>query len=121
MQGRSARGQESGLRRQTELYLPAPNPTNPGTTIRFSLADGGMTELCVYDVRGMRVRTLVSETIEPGTHEAYWDGKDDTGRGVASGTYIARLSTKSATKTQKLVLIQWQGKSLRFEKRRGMM
>jgi hypothetical protein len=38
-----------------------PNPFNPQTTVAFSAAHGGAApSLAVYNLRGQRVRTLVS-------------------------------------------------------------
>jgi hypothetical protein len=58
--------------RSTELFTPRPNPSNPGTTIRFSLAEDGRARLGVYDIRGRCVRVLIEEFIGGGDHELYW-------------------------------------------------
>lgn len=69
--------------------LVAPNPANPGTTITYELAAGADVSLRVIDVRGRVVRTLVQGWRPAGTHRARWDGRDDAGRAVASGRYLA--------------------------------
>ena len=46
----------------------------------------------MYDILGREVRTLVDERKAAGTYRVVWDGLDDLGRAVSSGTYIARLS-----------------------------
>jgi flagellar hook assembly protein FlgD len=46
----------------------------------------------LYDVQGRIIRTLVDEKKPCGTYRAVWDGKDDAGNAVASGSYIARLT-----------------------------
>ena len=51
--------------------------------------------LKVYDVSGRLVRTLVNGTQNPGPYPVLWDGRDDSGRGVSSGSYYARLSVGS--------------------------
>lgn len=106
MLGRSARGHSDGLPGQTRLNRPAPNPSNPGTTIEYSLVSQEIVELCIHDIRGMKIRTLVNGVANRGDHSVYWDGRDDGGRAVASGVYFARLSAKNKTMTQKLVLIR---------------
>lgn len=69
-----------------------PNPFNPSTRLEFSVArDGVAVRLAVYDLRGQLVRTLLSGTLDSGPHEVTWDGRDATGRTVASGAYVARL------------------------------
>ncbi len=64
-----------------------PNPFNPATTIEVQVAHAGAVRVEVQDLRGMRVRTLRTEVMSEGNHQVNWDGRDDRGRGVASGTY----------------------------------
>ncbi len=83
-----------------------PNPFNPQTRIEFDLARAGHAVLEVYDLQGTRVRTLVSETLGAGRHAATWDGRDDAGRQVASGVYMARLAAGEARQMKKMVLLK---------------
>ncbi|MCA9759793.1 MAG: hypothetical protein KDA27_28610, partial [Candidatus Eisenbacteria bacterium] len=71
----------------TRLYPSAPNPFAPRTTIRFNLATTGPAELAIYDVAGRRIRTLAQGTLDAGPHDLVWDGTDDAGHSVPSGTY----------------------------------
>lgn len=85
-----------------------PNPFNPTTTIRYSISQPGRVKLTIYNVAGQLVRTLVDEHQMPRT-EGYtvpWDGKDDSGKKLASGIYFCRLSIKGSFKTTKLVLLR---------------
>lgn len=81
-----------------------PNPFNPSTTISFAVAQAGPATLDLYDVRGQKVRTLINENLIAGTHQVRWDGADDQGRPMPSGTYMARLTSDGAFTTHKLVL-----------------
>lgn len=83
-----------------------PNPFNPRTTVRFDLAVGGAARLTVFDVCGHRVRTLLSETLAAGSHEAVWDGRDDSGRDVGSGTYLARLESRGLVAVARMGLVR---------------
>ncbi len=69
-----------------------PNPFNPLTTIRFSIAESGLVSLTIYDVNGRRVRTLVDGLSSAGYQSVVWDGTDSRGRPVASGVYLYRLT-----------------------------
>jgi len=78
---------------RTVLGAAYPNPFNPRTTISFTLATAGRARLEVFTVNGRHLRTLVDGDLTAGTHLISWDGTDDGGRAVASGTYLYRLHT----------------------------
>ncbi len=90
----------------TGLSLPRPNPFNPSTTLRFTVSETGYTKLVIYDTRGALVKSLVSQELLYGTHEAIWNGQDDQNRPVASGLYFARLSCKAGSGVQRLMLVR---------------
>jgi YVTN family beta-propeller protein len=73
------------------LYQNRPNSFNPRTTISFSIAKDGRTRLAVYNLAGRLVDVIVDEVLRADTHEYTWDGKDRSGRSVASGVYVYRL------------------------------
>jgi len=68
-----------------------PNPFNPATTIRFKLTAPAPVALQIFNLRGALVRTLLDRDLDAGTHEQFWNGRDNFGRQVASGTYFYRL------------------------------
>jgi hypothetical protein len=71
----------------------APNPFNPRTVFSFDLSREQWVKLAVYDLHGRRVRQLVDGLQPAGTQHVSWNGIDDRGTPVASGTYIARMET----------------------------
>jgi hypothetical protein len=83
-----------------------PNPFNPETTVRYTLPAKGRVTLEVYDLRGEKVATLVSETKDAGAYTATWRGLGDTGATVSSGVYFAKLSTPAGERSYKLVLLK---------------
>ena len=84
-----------------------PNPFNPLTTIKFDLPDPMAAGVNVYDLRGRLVKTLVGRrAMNPGPHEAVWDGKDDAGRSVAAGVYIYRLEAGELTAAKRMTLMK---------------
>jgi len=93
-------------RHETALLTPAPNPFNPQTVIRFSLARDGMVDLAVYDLQGRRVRTVASGSYAAGSHEAIWLGDDGQGRRLPSGVYFARLEADGQTLTRRIALVK---------------
>ncbi len=81
-----------------------PNPFNPSTQVEFVLDREGAVTVDVLDLQGRVVRTLLSQSLPAGTARVTWDGTDDTGRKVASGTYLARLRAGDRVATAKLTL-----------------
>ena len=51
-----------------------PNPFNPTTTIAFSLAEKSSVELSIYNIRGQKIKTLVTGMVDSGEHRIEWDG-----------------------------------------------
>ena len=81
-----------------------PNPFNPLTRIVFDLEKSGPVQVGVYDVRGQKVRTLVSSVMPVGRHNLSWNGLDDAGKAVASGVYMCRLQADGLVRTEKMML-----------------
>jgi len=82
----------------------APNPFNPSTELRFTLAGPATVTLTIHDLAGRRVATLLDAARPAGTHTATWRGRRDDGRAVASGVYLARLRAEGQTGVCRLVL-----------------
>lgn len=88
------------------LAQNSPNPFNPRTEIAFSLPARGLVTLTVFDLAGRRVRMLVRDELESGRHRVRWDGRDDGGAPVSSGTYLYRLTTPEGSLARKMLLVQ---------------
>ncbi len=83
-----------------------PNPSPGNSMMRFALPTAGPVQMSVLNVRGQRIKTLISETMSAGDHQRAWDGRDDQGGTVASGTYWVRLEAAGKMLTQKVTLIR---------------
>jgi 6-phosphogluconolactonase (cycloisomerase 2 family) len=94
------------FRASFELDQNFPNPFNPNTTIRYTIAQDAHVTLTVYDVAGRRVRTLVDDNKRPNFYKIVWDGKNDNGEQVASGVYFYRLVAGQFTKSRKMVVLK---------------
>jgi len=62
--------------------------------------------LGIFDLSGRLVRTLVHESLEPGTYQRYWKGLNDDGQRAASGVYFLRLVQGGSVVKQKLTLLK---------------
>ena len=83
-----------------------PNPFNPSTTISYDLPEAGAVTVVIYDVLGQQVRRLVSQVASAGRYSIQWDARDNQGRGVASGVYIAKVDAGASTLSQKMLLLK---------------
>ena len=88
------------------LYANYPNPFNAETQMTYALPVAGAVELAIYNVRGQRVRTLVQGVQAAGRYQIVWDGRNDTGAGLASGVYLSRLASTQGVRVRRLLLIK---------------
>jgi len=105
--GVSAVEETVGLPTAFTLHAAAPNPFNPQTTIAFENPRQEEVTLRIFDLSGRLVRELIAgEFRAPGRHEIVWNGRDDAGRQVASGTYFYRLEAGEFAETKRMVLVK---------------
>lgn len=83
-----------------------PNPFNPSTTISYDLPSESTVSIVIFDALGQEVRRLVSETRAAGRYTIQWDARDNLGRGVASGVFIAKVEAGQFSGTQKMLLLK---------------
>jgi hypothetical protein len=87
-----------------------PNPFNPSVTVRFHLPEAvaaGDVDVAVFDTRGRLVRQLIrGRALGAGAHDLAWDGLDQTGRAVASGSYLARVRVSGFQGAVRLMLVR---------------
>lgn len=79
----------------------APNPCNGGTNLTYVVPEPGPVRLTLHDLRGRRVTTVFDGYSASGVWSAHWDGRDDEGRTLPSGIYVARIvQTRGWTATR---------------------
>lgn len=83
-----------------------PNPFNPATSISYHLERTAQVALSIFDVSGRLVRLLDSGIREAGDHMKSWDGRNDSGNAVPSGTYFYSLEAGGAQETKKMTLVR---------------
>ena len=82
------------------------NPFNPTTTIRFSVPAATTINLKIYNAQGQKVRHLVEQTVTTGQYAVHWDGRDDSGRSLASGTYVYQLEAEEIRLQRKVTFLK---------------
>lgn len=93
--------ESDALPSETMLLANYPNPFNPTTQIPFRLAESGQIKLEVFDLNGRRVAQLAEGAFSQGDHVVSFDAQH-----LASGVYVARLSTAQTIQSIKLMLIK---------------
>lgn len=83
-----------------------PNPFNPRTAIRFSLPEADQVTVEVFDLAGHRVRSLHQGYLAAGGHVLEWQGRDDHGQAVASGTFLCRVTAGTTVSSVPLTLLK---------------
>ena len=98
---------EAGLPDRFSLAQNFPNPFNPGTRIKYTIAasiDGTgkqLVTLKVYNILGKEVATLVNEEKQAGGYEIGFDATN-----LPSGVYFYTLNTGSYSQTRKMMLLK---------------
>ena len=79
-----------------------PNPFNPSTTIEFTLAEDGMTELKIFNIIGQEMVNLFKEEGKAGQiYRVNFNASD-----LPSGIYFAKLVQGSRQMMKKMILIK---------------
>ena len=92
--------------RRIRLRSSFPNPFNAQTTISFELLQPGYLSVEIVDVAGRMTRTIWCRRFaDTGAYSVCWNGNDDQGSRVPSGTYLCTIKTVWGTiVTQPLLL-----------------
>jgi hypothetical protein len=88
------------------LFQNAPNPFLSSTRIAFSTKEEGHVRLIVFDARGRMVRMLVDGIRKPSRYVEEWDGRDDSGGRLSSGTYFYLLELPGWSDSRKMTLVR---------------
>ena len=92
---------------RTHLGENYPNPFNPTTTISFFTAeDAENAEIVIYNLKGQKVKTLVNEKLDAGSHQVAWNGKDNSSKNVSSGVYFYKMKAGDYTCLKKMILLK---------------
>lgn len=83
-----------------------PNPFNPTTDITYAIPVSNHVSIDIFNMMGQKIKTLVDRHMSAGTYQAKWDGTDDTGRSVVSGTYLYKMSSSHFNSVKKMVLVK---------------
>ncbi|MCK4339068.1 MAG: T9SS type A sorting domain-containing protein, partial [Candidatus Cloacimonetes bacterium] len=98
--------------REFTLYQNYPNPVNNSTTICFFTTKNTKdTKIEIYNIKGQLVKCLecgesLSTKATESLYSISWDGKDKTGKFLASGIYFYKLISGNKSAIKKMVILR---------------
>jgi len=88
---------------EENLFRPGAGPPQG---FHFKLSSNRWATVTVYDVSGGFVRKVASGPYQAGWNTEIWDGRDESGRQVGSGLYVAVLISGAFREALKFILIR---------------
>lgn len=92
---------ESGL----EILSLGPNPTRGSIELQYRSTAEAPVRATIHDASGRQIQSIEGAGRQ-GEHSLAWDGRDDSGRNVASGTYFVRVHSEGKTSTRSFQVIR---------------
>jgi flagellar hook assembly protein FlgD len=83
-----------------------PNPASGRCAVFFDCPASGLARVDILDVGERLVRRLADGAMTAGRHSVAWDGRDEIGRALGGGVYVARVESGRNAFAQKLILIR---------------
>ena len=101
--GISSVSQSTHVAKDHELFQNFPNPFNPSTNIKFTLASVSEVKLSVWTLLGSHIIDLINENLNAGSYEIEFDAGKYS---LSSGVYYYTLSTGDYRQTRKFILLK---------------
>jgi len=98
--------EEPGIPLDYWLSQNFPNPFNPSTSVQFSIPVDGFVTIKVYDLLGQEIATLFSGDAQMGTYSLNWNGRDNSGNAVSSGSYIYKMTAGDFVQSKKMTFLK---------------
>jgi hypothetical protein len=81
-------------------------PERNTARINYGLSADGPVTLCIYDVAGRLIRTLMNDHKGTGSHQVTWDCRTDDGRQVGPGVYFVRMQQLQDVTVKKMLIMR---------------
>ncbi|MBF0430360.1 MAG: T9SS type A sorting domain-containing protein [Fibrobacteria bacterium] len=91
-----------------DIHIPDfyPNPFQIKTQVNFELKLAQRIHLAVYDISGIKVRSLAARSLSAGTHTISWDGRGDNNKELNAGQYFARIKIGNQIAVKRLMMLK---------------
>ncbi|MCF7858354.1 MAG: T9SS type A sorting domain-containing protein [Candidatus Cloacimonetes bacterium] len=98
---------ENVINLQVNLRQNYPNPFNPVTTIAFvPHTSVSQAEIEIFNIKGQHLKTFIIKDVQRNVEQkVIWNGKDNNGNDISSGTYIYRLKLDNEVAGVKKMLL----------------
>ena len=83
-----------------------PNPFISATNIPFTIPEDGTVRARIYSPMGQHIKTILWADQYQGQNIISWDGTNEAGTKVTSGTYICRLEFEDQQIGNRLVFMR---------------
>ena len=88
------------------LFQNYPNPFNPSTTIEFQVPQVSDVSIVIYDMLGQEVKSLFAGQVQAGKYTVEWDGNNNAGLKMSSGSYIYRMTAGEFVEVKEMILLK---------------
>jgi len=86
--------------------LNYPNPFNAQTKFKYDVEMDAYVSLIIYDLKGVVIKTLISEYQKSGSRVTPWDGTTDSGGNISAGVYLYRFNCGDRSQTKKIIFLK---------------
>ena len=83
-----------------------PNPFNPIVSINYNLDVKSEINVKVYNILGQEIKTLYTGSKNPGNYTLNWDGTNNEGNLMPSGSYFIELSNYKSKDIKAVTLLK---------------
>jgi hypothetical protein len=84
-----------------------PNPFNSETKIMYRIDRAETATIAIFSMTGRLIRNLsLNQLHQPGLYEILWNGRNDCGHEVSSGTYFYKLITPTRVEINKMMFLK---------------
>lgn len=88
------------------LFQNYPNPFNASTIIEFAIPKKVFVTLCIYNLLGQEVKTMINTVLPANNYKAEWKGETNDGDIAPSGIYIYKLTTQDKSLSKKMMFMK---------------
>jgi len=88
------------------LFQNYPNPFNPTTIIQYLVPFESFVNVDIYDLRGLKIKSLVNSSKSSGNHSIQWDATNESGDLVSTGMYFFTIQADKFRDTKKMLFLK---------------